>query len=513
MNNALSLLLIFHFTFLSFSQDGTLDLSFGNNGTTIFAIADKDTRPEAFQLLNDDSMLIGIDATGGPLIYQGLYIYRVFPNGQIDSDFGQNGVIYFPYGNNGPSKIFSMALQNDGKILVKCKINDESKLLRIDQNGIFDTTFGNNGIASVTDGMEVKLQSNNKIIVGGQFWDGTNNYYNFSRYNTDGTIDLTFGDNGTVITDITSFTYDIIMDIAIQSDDKIIAVGMSYSSPVHYRPVITRFNEDGFLDNSFGDNGTIITSFGSQSILGQIYDVEIYPNDQIIVGGNLHYSGGTGGFGGSKPALIKFEIDGSYDTTFGDQGKVVFETIFNANDSLRTILLQADGKILFGGGASYPFPIMQTYFYISRLLVDGSRDESFGDDGIFLTNFNNSVTNYVHDFALQNNDYILAFGISRNPDTENINSIICRLTNEPLSVPNYTVNIPSIIYPNPTANFLTIKSDFLISQINVYNKLGQLLLSNSNKNSIDISILNKGMYFVIIKDIYGKVENNKVIKL
>ena len=68
------------------------------------------------------------------------------------------------------------------------------------------------------------------------------------------------------------------------------------------------------------------------------------------------------------------------------------------------------------------------------------------------------------------------------------------------------------VYPNPTTDILTIQSDFAILQIEIYNQLGQIVVSNSNQKTIDISSLTQGIYFCKIKDGNGNVGTQKVVK-
>ena len=68
------------------------------------------------------------------------------------------------------------------------------------------------------------------------------------------------------------------------------------------------------------------------------------------------------------------------------------------------------------------------------------------------------------------------------------------------------------IYPSPTTGALNIESESTITQIEIYNQLGQLVTSNSNQNTIDISSVNTGLYFVKLKDDNGNVTTQKVIK-
>lgn len=81
----------------------------------------------------------------------------------------------------------------------------------------------------------------------------------------------------------------------------------------------------------------------------------------------------------------------------------------------------------------------------------------------------------------------------------------------PLGMENYKLSNYSV-YPNPTSGVLLINSKTTITKIEVYNYLGQVVMENTNKDIIDISKLDTGLYFVKIKDVNGDSGMEKVIK-
>ena len=502
-----SILVLFTLLFfqLSIAQEGILDLNFGDQGTTRFAYTDKGARAMDMILLEDNSIILGINSElrqNGATYNRGFYIYKLTQDGEIDTTFGQNGQLYFPNNGTNSSYFNSMLLQFDGKILIMGSIEGEGKLIRIDQNGVFDPSFGINGIQEIDSGYRIAQQSTGKIIVQSQYFDGYKNMYHFSRRNTDGSLDTTFGNNGIQITDVTNYRFDLCFAIKIDWEDKILAGGPSYDNLGNYHPVITRFNENGALDTLFGDNGTVITNFGPGSNMGEVNDIAIL-GDKIILGGTYQYSGGTGGFGGIKPAVAKFNNDGTLDQTFGQGGKVIMETYFGANDRLRSIAVQRDGKIIMGGGASMPFPFEQTNFFVIKLNNDGSIYSDFGDSGTFITDFGGSDTNYVTDLVLQTDNKVLAFGVTEDANDEHRNAIVCRLDNEFLGIPDLLAANDIQVYPNPTNDYVKIKSKYPILKLEIYNFLGQLVASKLYNNStlekeFDINKFQNGIYTLLI---------------
>lgn len=501
---------------LSTAQEGALDSSFGNQGTTRIAFSDKDTRGMQMLRMDDNSVILAVNSeihVNGSVKSRGFYIYRIFDDGTLDNGFGNNGSLYFPNNNNERSYFFSMLLQSDGKIVIIGTIAEESKLIRITQDGTFDPLFGNGGIQDIEGGYNIAQQSNGKIVVQSQFFDGYNNKYSFSRRNPDGSLDTSFGINGTQITDVTFYRYDICYTIKIDPADRILAAGASYNNGYDNHPVIARFNVNGSLDPSFGTNGTLITTFGPGSNLGEIDAIALF-NDKIILGGNYQYQGGTGGFSGIKPAVAKLNKNGVLDQSFGQGGKVIMDTHYNANDMLRSITVQRDGKILLGGGASYPFPYMQTDFFVTKLNEDGSIYTNFGQNGTFIARFGGSDTNLVEDMALQPDNKVLVFGTTTAAFR---NAIVCRLDNEYLNTEDFILENEILLFPNPTSSFVQIKSGPSVSRIEIYNAIGQFLDSQSFHNSqqnieYNMQKLQNGIYTFLIYSENRVLTPKRVIK-
>src|ERR1043165_2507558 len=183
------------------------------------------------------------------------------------------------------------------------------------QPGSLDNTFGSGGIATVALGGSdyanaTAIQSDGKIVVVG--YDFLNGYdYDFavSRFNSDGTLDNTFGSGGTVTTD---FGYDYYGNgynstataVAIQSDGKIVVAGnISYGGYVIQTLfALVRYNSDGTLDNTFGSGGVDTSAFAGSA---GVSSVAIQDDGKIIVGG---------------VALVRCNSDGTFDNTFGSGG-------------------------------------------------------------------------------------------------------------------------------------------------------------------------------------------------
>ena len=165
-------------------------------------------------------------------------------------------------------------------------------------NGIVDTTFGI-GESTVALG----LQPDGKVLVTGWYYPSS---YITARYNTDGTIDESFGNNGTVFTDFGVFV--LPASIAVQLDNKILVVG-STSQPANF--LLVRYMPDGSLDNSFGNNGKTVTDFGKGDDV--LRAMALQADGKIVVTGVSNYDMLD------NMALARYDSNGFLDTSFGNR--------------------------------------------------------------------------------------------------------------------------------------------------------------------------------------------------
>ena len=201
--------------------------------------------------------------------------------------------------------------------------------------GDLDTTFDGDGkvTTNFTAGDDVArgvaIQSDGKIVTAGSA--GNTPDFALARYNTDGSLDITFDGDGKVTTDI--FFGDSAHGVAIQSDGKIVAVGDSVDF------ALARYNADGSLDTTFDGDGKVTTSFTAGEARAR--GVAIQADGKIVAVGEV----------GVNPnldfALARYNADGSLDTTFGVNGLVTTE--FNGTDRARGVAIQSDGKIVAVG--------------------------------------------------------------------------------------------------------------------------------------------------------------------
>ena len=251
--------------------------------------------------------------------------------------------------------------------------------------GDLDPAFGHAGLAQTdfanTDeyGFAARIQSDGKIVVGGPSGVYPLFHAALIRYNSNGRLDLTFGTGGKATAALDPGG-DTVAAIAIQPDGKIVTAGSVLHDNVVLGFIAGRFNADGILDQTFGSNGSVQTTFGDPSAEGN--DVVLQADGKIIVVGFT----GAGSYSALNDfAVVRYNSDGTLDSGFGVGGKVTthFPGISNTGSIATCALLQGDGKLVVGG--HYVNQSAPEEFALARYNPDGSLDSSFGSKGLVTT--------------------------------------------------------------------------------------------------------------------------------
>ena len=155
------------------------------------------------------------------------------------------------------------------------------------------------------------VQPDGKIVAAGGVRTGFSaTDFALVRYNADGSVDTTFGNDGVVRTPFSPGSIDFVNGLALQPDGKIIAVGASGGEFIGDTDfAVARYTADGSLDTGFSVDGKLTTEFGQQ---GSASAVAVQADGKIVVGGG----------GGFKGALARYSSDGSLDSGFDGDGKL-----------------------------------------------------------------------------------------------------------------------------------------------------------------------------------------------
>lgn len=328
--------------------------------------------------------------------------------GDLDPTFGASGKVSVP--TLGLANAAAIAVQPDGKTIVvggrnTTGVNTDFAIVRLNQDGSFDNSFGTEGIV-VTDftgsfdgASAVALQPDGKIVVAGSTFRSfdLNQEFALARYNVDGSIDTTFGMGGKVSTGFFVGSLngkDEARGVVVQSDGKIVAVGHASDTRTQDFLALVRYNSDGSLDTSFGSGGKVLDNTFEDSIKKVI----LQSDGKIVVGGT---GSGTPDF-----RIARYRADGLLDSSFGSGGLVTTD-FFGANDRVEALALQSDGKIVAAGSAVAPGSRLAD-FALARYESDGRLDMTFGSGGKVTTNF--TPRDIISAIAIEPGGKIVALG-------------------------------------------------------------------------------------------------------
>ncbi len=260
-------------------------------------------------------------------------------------------------------------------------------------SGNLDPTFGSGGTVrtdfsgNIDRANAVAIQADGKIVAAGSSFSNAKTVEDFivARYNANGSLDKRFGNNGKITTDFFR-NVDQVNALAIQPDGKIVVAGFAQLAGAGGTPrvfALARYTSDGRVDSSFGNGGSLTTSFGGTFAAASA--IMLQPDGKIVVAGTADFNPRVPN-SGLDFALARYLANGSLDASFGDAGKVVFD-FFGSFDQANAAALQPDGKIIVAGSASYDSLNRDIGFSLTRFNPDGSTDFGFGAGGKQITDF------------------------------------------------------------------------------------------------------------------------------
>jgi len=476
---------------LRLNPDGLHDLSYntgtGFNNTVLDVIVQSDGKVIA---AGDFTSFNGISRNR---------IARLNTDGSLDLSFNP-GIAF-------DSTVQKIAIQADGKIIavgdfISYNGIPSRKIIRINPNGTSDASF-NVGTGFNLAVYEIKLQTDGKILVGGNFtlYNGVSSN-GIIRLNANGTIDSGFNTG--------LGTTGPIKSILIQGDGKIICGGIFTSFNAVPTGNIVRLNSDGTIDNGFNSG----TGFSSQ-----VNVLCLAENGKILVGGFFTSYNAV-----ARSRIAKLNTDGSLDLNF--------DPLTGFNNMVEDFAEQSNGKIIVGGR-------FLSYRQICRNSI--MRLETVSNLPLDITEFNLSEQNGVVDleWITSSETNLSHFTIEHSSDAINFDSLGFR---EPFGMPsqvtrysfvddkpnsglNYyrikstdldgTISASKVeaieiskgemirVYPNPINQdaILNIESDFNINCITIFNFEGRSTtkIKTSGKNIELSNKLSKGIYFIVIE--------------
>lgn len=391
---------------------GDLDPGFGNGGSTITDFFDQRDELHAMALQSDQKViLIGVVQTSDDFTMTDFGMARYNTDGSLDATFGNGGKVVTDFSGSLDSAS-AIAIQPDGKIILAggafTPPGFSFALARYNTDGSLDQTFGVGGkaVTSVrlsSGASAVALQPDGKIIAAGSSDDlsmNLTNDFTIIRYNPDGSLDTTFGVGGVVLTDFFGISgRDFVNSLAVQPDGKIVAAGIAEETEefFSFAFALARYDPAGNLDPSFGTGGKASVEFISDA-MEQCEAITLQPDGKIVAVGQT----ATSNLSVVDNAMARFNVDGTLDLTFGTGGRVTTD-FFNGFEGAFDVVLQPDGKIVTAGNSGGDIGVV-------RYNTNGGLDFTFGVNGEASPNLSPGAED-GRAVALQSDGKIVAAGI------------------------------------------------------------------------------------------------------
>jgi uncharacterized delta-60 repeat protein len=347
-----------------YTSAGALDTNFGTGGQTIVTFSGGVSRAYSAAVQADGKIVLvgtfteaATNTTPQKTVFA---LARLNANGSLDATFGNNGLVIDDFGGNIDATAQDVKLTSDGHIVVAGTAANELiqgpaannlfVLARYNSDGSLDTSFGNQGHAGYTaanavESAKILLAPDNSILLVGQTHGLDNGDTLLLKFNQNGTLATGFGSNGIVHAGAWG------AGIALQADGKILVASSTAHAIVGWNGpsdfLLTRYNSDGTIDSGFGANGIVVTHFATGD--SQAFAVTLQPNGDILVGGTATNNALPAG-PGADFGIVRYHDDGSLDTSFGAGGFVQIDYT-NRDDALQQLMVDANGMVMAAGSS------------------------------------------------------------------------------------------------------------------------------------------------------------------
>ena len=383
LSKALSLFILISGVCVLNAQTGVLDSTFNEDGVHRFDFGFNENDNCVGSVVQVDGKIFSFGWTNSVLTSNDIAVLRFSSDGSLDSDLGSNGYITYSESNNFESELAGdVVIQNDKKIiLLGRKLSskgDDVCLLRILPDGTPDTTFGKNGWvftdlgSNFEAGLSVDLQSDQKIIVTANDDLFVPNLI-LLRYDPNGSVDTTFGEEGKAIHSFNSADY--ASEVLVQSDNLILTGG--YAVNLNGRVfALWRFHANGSVDSLFGNLGCVQIDVSADDDNERGVAISVTDQGKIVLAGNINNPDSVNKYA----AVVRLLKNGQPDSSFNSTGIYILDL---ENDfEISGIAMQKDGKIMLSGHVANL--VGRTEWLLVRLQPNGGLDTTFGNNGLII---------------------------------------------------------------------------------------------------------------------------------
>lgn len=415
-----------------FNTNGTVDTSFGTSGIARVNLGTGSTsvRDSLWGMSRDGSdrlVLFGGKKGDGERSDNDRVVVRLTANGAKDETFGDKGVHTLNIGGLGDNSRHGF-VQADGKIVtsgyiaqptgVGAQVSNTIVLARLNDDGKLDTTFGSKGVVNSTpfrpadavntewgfaEAYAVAAQNGGYVTTGyGRAATSGTMDVLACRYTASGQLDTTWGTNGYALLDLVG-EHDRGRDLVVLPDNRVFMVGSGTPTKDSIDAMAVMLKADGTRDTGFTADGYKLYDFGRAD--EAFFDVAL-----SAAGDRVAAAGYRAGGGQNDDATLLILPVGSGTTGEFAQAIPLSTT---GNDRFWAVTFDASGKVYAAG---FITENGDNRMALARFNADGTRDASFGTDGIVTVNVAVAGTlETARSVVVQSDGKVVVAGVAETP--------------------------------------------------------------------------------------------------
>lgn len=480
--------------FLQAQSSTVLDSSFGTNGIATNTVQNPHSESEAIAVQADGKMVVA-GYSGGNSTSQ-MSVIRLNADGSLDTTFANQGKLRFNVGN-GQSFFKDVKIQSDGKIVLggyswATNFTGNFVAVRLNTDGSFDNTFGNNGIAVLDDGKNevanaLMILPDGRILIAGY----TDDNFSMAMVKSNGTLDTTFGIGGWTVTPIAG-TFSYARSIARLSTGEIILGGFVYAGNGTEMAAV-KYTANGVIDTTFGDNGVVAFNIGPSTDF--VEGIAVQNDGKILLGGHTYTNNNPLRY---DIAVVRLNANGTFDNTYGNAGVARARIVENGENYTSKLAILPTGEALIAGKT---VDDTQWNACMVRFTTNGTLDPNFGTNGKISLDINNG-TDEGRGLAIQDDHKVLLTGNTYDSASGIEKMFVARYRSSALGVADFNPSMVQL-YPGIATSEINISlgNTSKNAEVSIYTTTGQKVKTEkiSQSGKIKVSDLTSGTYIVEIK--------------